>query len=176
MSVAARDFMGGIGRDAPTTRSSKMTSRTLAVLFALIGMLSLAACGGGDSAAGLNPAFAGTWNGTTTVTIPGYQPLTYPGQLIISLNGSSAVVSRVCPDGSGSLTMSGSGSAAAWTGTVVCPPMAVTCSGTSTTLSITLTSAAGSLSADTTTLTAQGSGTATVCGGATTVTFSFVGT
>ncbi len=154
-----------------------MTIRSFAAPAALLVALSLAACGGSDTpAAGLNPAFAGTWDGITAVTIPGVTPITYQGQLAISLSGNAAGVSRVCPDGSGSLTMTGTGNTASWTGSLVCAPIAVTCSGTPGTLNITLTSATGSLSADTTTLTAQGSGTATACGGSTTVTFSFVGT
>ena len=154
-----------------------MPTRSFAALLSLVAVLTLAACGGSDSpAAALNPAFAGTWDGITTVTIPGAAPIAYQGQLVISLSGASAAVGRVCPDGSGSLTMTGSGNAASWTGSLVCAPIAVTCSGSPGSLNITLTAAAGSLSGDTTTLTAQGSGTATACGSATTITFSFVGT
>ncbi len=160
-----------------TIGAPTMPTRSFAALLSLVAVLALAACGGSDTpAVSLNPAFAGTWDGTTTVTIPGAAPITYQGQLVISLSGATASVSRVCLDGSGSLTMTGSGNAASWAGSLVCAPVAVTCSGVAGTLNITLTAAAGALSNDTTTLTAQGSGTATACGSATTITFSFVGT
>jgi len=139
--------------------------------------LVMGACGGSDEpAASLNPAFSKTWTGTTTVTIPGVAPITYQGQLVIAVSGGNATVTRVCLDGSGTLTMSGSGNSASWTGTLVCAPLAVDCPAGPGTLNITFYSANGTLSNNSTTLTAQGSGTAIACGSATTITFSFVGT
>jgi len=154
-----------------------MANRILLVAAGIISALSVSACGGSDTpAANLNPALAGTWVGTTTITFPGYAPSSYQGQLTIAVSGTNGTVSQLCLDGSGTMTMTGSGNSASWTGTLVCVPVAVTCPSGPGTFSYTLTSTSGVLSSNNRTLTAQSSGTGTLCGTATTVTFSFVGT
>jgi len=128
--------------------------------------------GWGCSGDSVNPRFAKTWTGTATVTIPGASPLSYPSQLTITVSGDSATATNICPDGSGSVTAHGNGDTINWTGSVDCPPVALSCgSATLTYKTATLT-----LSNDGKTLTAQGSGTASVCGVSAPITTSFVGT
>jgi hypothetical protein len=64
-----------------------MNRRSFAALASVLVVMSLAGCGGSDGAA-LNPAFAGTWNGTSTLTAQGYSPISYAGQSIITVSGS----------------------------------------------------------------------------------------
>src|SRR5262249_15368486 len=83
--------------------------------------------GWGCSGDSVNPRFAKTWTGTATVTIPGASPLSYPSQLTITVSGDSATATNICPDGSGSVTAHGNGDTINWTGSVDCPPVALSC-------------------------------------------------
>lgn len=138
--------------------------------------LALAGCGGSSSTeplTDLNPAFSGTWNGNTLVTVPGFSTSSYASQLVIAASGRTATITKVCPDGTGTVVASGSGNTAAWSGSLACPPVPV--SGCPL-VTATLTSANGSLSADATTLTVQAAGTASGCSFTSNVTLGFVGT
>ena len=151
-----------------------MLTRNFAALAVLLFSLSLAACGGSDSpSAALNSAFNGSWVGTSTLTAQGYAPLTYQGQTSVAVSVSTATLSNICPGGGSSITATGSGNTASWTGSVVCP--AVNVVGFCSSVVFTATSATMSLSQDGATLTAQASGQGVGCGGTLAVTLSFVG-
>jgi hypothetical protein len=140
---------------------------------------ALAGCGGGSGGAGteppadLNPAFSGTWNGNTLVSVPGFPSSSYPSQLVVDSSGKTATITKVCPDGSGTVAATGSGNAVAWTGSLTCPPVAISACPA---VTATLTSASGSLSTDATSLTARALGTASGCSFTTSVALTFVGT
>jgi len=136
------------------------------------GTACLTANGCSATSNGLNPAFTGTWNGPTVVTLSGVAQPAYTGQLIIVVSGSTATVSEVCPDSSGTMTMSGSGNNASWTGSLVCPPKAF---GTCAAVTVAFASGSATLSSNNLSLAALGSGTATGCGNTAPVTFSFTG-
>ena len=83
--------------------------------------VTLSGCGSGSgSQAPLNSAFAGTWAGT--FAFAGAINGSPSGQLVITLNGNSMQVGYLCPDGTGTVTASGSGNSASWSGSLVCPP------------------------------------------------------
>jgi hypothetical protein len=147
----------------------KKTTLTLAAV------ALLSACGGGSSpepVSDLNPAMSGTWNGTYTVTATGQALQTAPGTLEVAVAGRTATITKVCPDGSGTLVATGSGNNAAWAGTLACPPVAVSLCPT---VVVTLTSANGSLSADGQTMTVVAHGRASACGLNPDVTLGFMG-
>jgi len=77
--------------------------------------LALCACGGsgGGNPTRLDQALAGSWIGTTTLTLPALE-LVYPSTVKIDVSGSTGNVTQVCPDGSGSFPLEGSGSSAHW--------------------------------------------------------------
>jgi hypothetical protein len=139
-----------------------------------VAVAGLSACGGGsDPLPDLNPAMGGTWTGNTVVSIPGFPGSSSPSQLQLEVAGTTATISRVCPDGAGVIVASGSGNAAAWTGTLACPPVATAqCAAVTSTLK----SANGTLSADGVNLTAVATGTATGCGLTVGATLTFTGT
>jgi hypothetical protein len=135
--------------------------------------VALAGCGGTQAPPGdLDPALGGTWSGNTLVAVTGYTS-TYPSQLVVETSGRTATISRICPDGSGAVVATGSGGAASWSGSLTCPPVAVSVCPA---VTATLTSASGSLSADGTTLTALARGTASGCALTSAVALTFVGT
>jgi hypothetical protein len=85
--------------------------------------ISLSACGGSSGSpgqAGLNTAFGGLWVGT--FTLAGAITGSATGQLAVSVSGDSMDVGFLCPDGTGTVTASGSGNSASWSGSLVCPP------------------------------------------------------
>jgi hypothetical protein len=90
--------------------------------FMLAVLIAVAGCGGGGSNS-LNPAMAGTWPGTTTVTLQGASPFIYSSLLTVSVSGSQGTVSGICYDGSGSMSASGSGDTLLWSGSSTCPPV-----------------------------------------------------
>ncbi len=135
----------------------------------LLPILAALACGGSNDPV-LDPAFAGTWTGTTTITFPGYAPFYSSGQLLIAVSGQDANVTEICPDGSGGVTATGTGENAAWSGTYACPAVAL---GTCASVAITYTSASAILS--NTTLSVVAAGTASGCGTTSDVTVSFSG-
>ena len=140
-------------------------------------LLLLSACGGGGGGTpeplpDLNPAMGGTWTGTSTVTATGTPPTSVPGALEVAVAGRNATISRVCPDGSGAIVATGSANAAAWTGSLSCPPVSVSACAS---VVATLTSAHGSLSADGLALTVRALGSASGCGFTLPVQLDFVG-
>jgi hypothetical protein len=149
----------------------------LRLLAAAAAALILAACGDDGGAAApapatpLNPAFSGTWTGTTTVSSPGVAPFSYSSSVVIAVSGQTATVSAICPDGSGSISAQGSGDSAAWQGSFTCPPIALdTCPA----VTLTYQNASMTLNANGT-LTASGSGIASGCAITLPVTLTFNG-
>jgi len=150
----------------------------------LVVALTLASCGGTDPpplGGALDPGFAKIWNGVPTVACPGQTPVTYATYALeISVSGTSLSTRFTCSDPSGtsvtatgSMTATGSGKTATWTGSFSCPSNVV--AGCPSGLVFTHTSRTYTLKADGT-LTASGAGTLS-CGGVTTdCTTSFQGT
>jgi hypothetical protein len=150
----------------------------------LIVALTQASCGGTDTpppTLPLDTGFAKIWNGVPTVTCPGQTPVTYATYAVdISVSGTSLSTKFTCSDPSGtsvtatgSMTATGSGKTATWTGSFSCPSNVV--AGCPSGLVFTHTSRTYTLNADGT-LTASGAGTLS-CGGITTdCTTSFQGT
>ena len=91
-------------------------SRKLIVVIAPL----LFACGNSSSPP-LDLALNKTWIGTSNYTISGASAGSFNGGLVIAVNGDSALVSNVCIGGSGSLTVTGSGDTASFSGTFNCP-------------------------------------------------------
>jgi hypothetical protein len=153
----------------------------------LIAVLFAVACGGSSNEGGnnqqtggttqqpppsLDSNFSGTWNGTTTLTFTGNQPSAYASRLVIAVSGGSATLADVCPDGSGTATVSGSGQSASWSGTLTCPAVQFTnCAA----VAFTYQSATMTLSGNGS-LTVQGTGLAAGCGVTLNLTTTFVGT
>lgn len=133
----------------------------------------LVACGGSQENGGakIDPALAGTWNGTTTVTIAGLQPSSFASSVTISVAGSTATVENVCPHGPSSLTASGSGESIAWAGAYVCPDASfVDCA------RVTFTLLSGSLTLGGGALSGSANATGAGCGVSRAATFAFQGT
>jgi hypothetical protein len=138
---------------------------------ALILATALACGGGGSGNQVIDPAMAGTWTGTTTLTVSGYQPQTSNGELQIAVSGQDATFTQVCPGGTGSITGHGSGRSVSWQGSYVCPPANILgCP----TVVLTLQSASATLNGST--LSAQGSGNGSGCGVNASYTVAFTGT
>lgn len=127
-----------------------------------------AACGGSSA---LDPALNGTWTGPTTFTVTGNAPQTGTGSLKVAVSGQNAVLSEICLDGTGSVTMPGSGNSASWTGSFDCPPVQFTnCA------AVILTFKSATISLNNATLTAQGSGTGAGCGATISFSLALTGT
>jgi len=118
------------------------------------------ACGGSNSGGSdLDPGFSGSWTGPATLSISGETPQNYTARLVIAVSGQNATFSDVCLDGSGSMTIHGSGRSATWSGNYACPPVQFTnCS------AVTMTFQSASIVLNGNALSAQGSGTASGCG------------
>jgi hypothetical protein len=89
--------------------------------------VALFACGGGSGGGGGDPggldtAFRGLWVGT--FTFDGALTGSDSGQLAFSVAGNSAQIGYLCPDGTGTVTATGSGNTANWSGTLACAPTA----------------------------------------------------
>lgn len=132
---------------------------------AVFALLFSLACG-----PAVDSGMAGSWEGPVTVAFPGYAPFSYRGRMTIETNGDRVVARGVCPGGGGSITATGSGRSARWTGQEKCSPVPVeACS----TVVLTYSSAAIELGADG--LTAKGDGLSVGCGIAATVEMTFAG-
>ncbi len=131
---------------------------------------SLCACGGSGGDEALSPGFAGTWNGTTTLSISGYQPYSYSSYMNVSVDGGVATVTAVCPTGSGLIRASGSGTTLDWSGSYACPAVSFGGCGA---VTFTYWSATAHLSAGS--LTLQGTGQASGCGLSAPMSFVFAG-
>lgn len=138
-------------------------------ILALTASAFLSACGGGGDGApppaappatDLDTRMAGTWPGTLTITPQGFAATNTLASLDVVVAGRTATISRVCPDGTGTVNATGSDRAASWTGSLACPPVAV---GPCPSVVATLTSATGTLSADGLSLTVDALGSGTGC-------------
>ena len=147
----------------------------------LIVALAMTSCGGSsdstsapvDSGAPLDAGFAKTWSGDFSMTCAGLGTTVYPGvTATLAVSGNSLTALLACnPSGSTSVTATGSGKTATWTGTFSCPP---TYQGTCYAWVFTRTSVTYTLNADGT-LTATGVGSVSGCGVSTDCTTSFSG-
>ncbi len=127
--------------------------------------------GGDDSSGSLNPAFSGAWTGTATISFDGLSPVSYYAYLTISVSGGTATVAKLCPTGSGSLVVSGNDNYATWHGTLTCPPSAFReCDP----ITVVYQSGTATLSGGALTVTATGYGTG--CGVTRSATVTFIGT
>jgi hypothetical protein len=92
--------------------------------------------------------------------------------LVIAVSGGSATLADVCPDGSGTITVTGSGQSGSWGGTLNCPAIAFTnCA------AVAFTYHTGSMALNGNgSLTVQGTGLAAGCGATLNLTTTFVGT
>jgi len=84
----------------------------------------LGACGNSDPGdkAPLDAGFAGTWTGTTLIS--GGRYASTSGQLVTTVSGNSVEIANLCPSGSATVSASGSGNVASWSGYLVCPSTA----------------------------------------------------
>lgn len=146
---------------------------------ALIGLA--VACGGSSSspapapppqsAAPLNPSLNGTWKGVSTTEITGFDPqVNNEASLDVAVSGTTAAVSRICPDDTGTVMTSGSGNSLAWSGRFQCPPLTATCGA----VTLAITSVTATLGAANT-LAAAGTFDGTACGQPVTGKISFSG-
>jgi len=132
----------------------------LRMISILIAVLALVGCGGSDAPT----------KGWTEILFPGVVGIGFEGPLVIDTSGANAIISGICPFGSGTVTMVGNGSSASWSGELACPPITV---GDCTTVTVTLTSLGGVTTNSDKTQTVTGSGTGTACGRTEVVTFTF---
>jgi hypothetical protein len=88
---------------------------------------------------GLN--LAGTWYGDLYVVYEG-QLTGYPRPILVTVNGNSAQLGPFCPDGTGSLTATGSGSVATVSGSLACQAASI---GSCPSVALTYTSATADL-------------------------------
>jgi hypothetical protein len=148
----------------------------------LIFALTMTACGGSsdstsdpvDSSAPLDAGFAKTWSGDFSMTCTGVGTSFYPGvTATLTVSGNYLTALLACtPSGSTTVTATGSGRTATWTGSFSCPP---TVQGSCYNLIFTRTSVTYTLNANGT-LTATGVGSLAGCGISTDCTTSFSGT
>lgn len=92
----------------------------------------------------VDSGFTGVWRGPTTLTAPGQNPVVYNGSISLVASGQTLTASAFCPDGTGSMTMTGSGRALQWTGSYTCSYASTACPATTlvyTSASFTLNSA-----------------------------------
>jgi len=144
----------------------------------LVAALTMASCGGTDTPPPTGPldtGFAKIWNGALTLACTGAGTTVYPASTLeITVSGSSLTTRLACVVGSGtSVTATGAGSTATWTGSFSCPSdVQASCpSG----WVFTHTSRTYTLNANGT-LTVSGTGTLSGCGITTDCTTSFPGT
>ena len=146
-----------------------MRQRSLAPVLGVLAALIVSACGGSTTPpAALNPAFAKTWSANATIILPAVgntaNAPTYPAQIAVAVTGATATVSGLCGDGTGNITLTGSGSSGTWTGSMSCPVGMVVCGTSPGQLVTTLTSATGTVGGTPLEFIINGSGTA-ICGG-----------
>ena len=136
--------------------------RPTSLVAALLLLAAASGCGGTDTPTGLNPAFAGTWSGTSTLALAtGEVVRTESSTVGITVSGQIGSLNPVCFDGTGTIQASGTGNSAAWTGSLACP--AVAFPGCASTV-LTWTSATAVLGATGTSVTATTTGKGTGCG------------
>lgn len=138
-------------------------------------VVAVVACGGSDgdesSGGSVNSNMSGTWVGPGALLVDPYAPQGYTGHLVVAASGTRVTVAGFCFDGSGSMTIQGSGNTASWTGAYTCPSVAfINCS------SVALTFREASLVLNNGVLSASGSGTLTGCGQTKPFTLSLTGT
>jgi len=104
-------------------------------LIACVGTSSTTLIGDSDGSTALNSEFSGTWVGPVALVSRGRAPLSYTGEVVIAVSGTTAKISNLCSDGTGSVMANGSGDSISWSGNLSCP-MSGCSSGTQTFTSI----------------------------------------
>ena len=148
-----------------------MTQKTLAAITVVAAAITLAACGGSDTS-GLNPGLAGSWSGNSILGSDSTLIAQWPATVTVTVSGQNGAMTPICPGGSGTITASGTGNTANWTGTLQCPPFEL---GSCATAVLTWTTARATLSADGTSLLSYASGQLSGCSQNTPVYLNFVG-
>lgn len=135
--------------------------------------LAASACGGSAPApaASLNPALAGTWSGTTRLTL-GSSTFSESSTVTVTVSGQQGTLYPVCFDGTGTITATGSGDTASWSGTMPCPAVAL---GGCSSVVLTFVSAGANYLSLNDWLGASASGSATGCGVTQAATLTFLG-
>ena len=93
----------------------------------LAAAVAILSCACGGSPEPLSPNLAARWVGTTNMvlargsTLTGHEALT-----IVVTTGNTAVLEHVGPDGSASTTATGAGDRVVYSGTLICPAVALT--------------------------------------------------
>jgi hypothetical protein len=120
----------------------------------------------------LSTGFAGTWGGPLQTHFNVGGDFDIAVAMFVSVSGETGSILGVCPDGSGLMAVTGSGTSAAFSGSVTCPSVAVTgCDG----VAITYTAANLALIGPTA-LKVVATGSAVGCGVTATVESTFTGT
>ncbi len=132
----------------------------------------LCACGSSTSPVPLDPSFAGTWYGASTVSLANVGPLpTVQSTLVVTVSGNTATAITCA---GATVNATGSGDSLSWSGSVACPAQTVSGPWNCASVVFTYTGATANLSNDTLTLIATG--TAVGCGTSYGATLSFTGT
>jgi hypothetical protein len=138
-----------------------MSTKALAIV--VLGMCAACTSSSGTDGGNTTPLsvnFAGTWGGPARAEFSAGGSLTYDTAMVVAVSGNMASVSGVCPDGTASVTLAGSGASALYSGTLTCP--AIPISGCETVV-FTYTEAALTLTG-TTSLILASAGSASGCG------------
>lgn len=133
----------------------------------VVSAVLLSACG-----PELAPELEGSWAGVSTATFGSAQPVSAQAGIGTGVAGDVLAVAGVCPSGSHSLSLRGSGDRAEWAGTYACPAVTV---GDCANARVTLTSATAELLANGSLRLSLG-GTAQLCTGGGKFSLTFVGT
>lgn len=134
-----------------------------AALFAAVAC----ACGGP-----IDARFDGTWEGTSSFAVNSGEPRLNKTTIVVMVTETAVVLTGVCPDGSGTLGLHGSGDSASWTGEVTCSSVPFT---TCASVSPVLKSAWANLAGGGGSILVKLAGTLTGCGSSASFLLSFSG-
>lgn len=78
----------------------------------------------------VDSGFTGVWRGPVTITAPGQNPVVNNGSISLVASGRNLTATAFCPDGSGALSMTGSGRSLTWSGSYSCSYASSACANT----------------------------------------------
>lgn len=90
-------------------------------LFA-IAVVALFAC---SNSAPLSAGLAGSWIGTAVARFGSGGSVTYDATIVVTVASDTVSVAGICPDGTGLMALTGSGTSASSSGTLTCPGIAL---------------------------------------------------